>query len=158
VFDHIVQQSRRDAAYIQPHFGQNIGDFEGMSQIRLAGFTHLPLMNHCRKEVGPAQNIQIVAPVVALDLLQYVFKSYHRSDYKPQRARNAAATLPSPSLRALRSYISKLSTGLLSLSLPVKFLELFDIFVGLFKKLSLHFGIGFEFGLLAIKQSAIAVG
>ena len=77
VFDDVVQQTGGDGYFVEFHIGENIGDFEGMHQIRFARGSLLAFMLAGRKEIGAPQQIQISLRVIAGNLLDNVFDSNH---------------------------------------------------------------------------------
>jgi hypothetical protein len=72
-----VQQAGGDADRIELHLGKDVGDFERVHEIRLAGMADLSLVLEGRKHVGPAQQFQVGVRTVAPDFVEQVFEPDH---------------------------------------------------------------------------------
>ena len=57
VFNHVVQQTRRNRDSVEPHVSENVRYLEGMHQIRFARRAFLSAMLACRKQICPPQQI-----------------------------------------------------------------------------------------------------
>jgi hypothetical protein len=78
VFDHIMEQSGRNADGIQFHVRQNAGHFEGMGEIGFARKTHLAVVDLRRKDVGAIHQTQIGIRTVLVNLINNVADPDHR--------------------------------------------------------------------------------
>ena len=79
VLDHVVQQPGGNADRVEFHFGQDVGDFQRVHEVRLAGMADLSLVLQGRKYVGPAQQFEVGVRAVAADFVEQVFEPDHWS-------------------------------------------------------------------------------
>ena len=79
VFDDVVEQADADGDGIHLHFGQDVGDFERMSQIGFTGGAHLSLVFFGGEDVGAANQVEVVAGMVLLDLFENLLEANHVS-------------------------------------------------------------------------------
>ena len=73
-----MQQRRDQSGIIQPHFGQDGGDRNGMGEIRLARMTELALMHRLTISPGPTHKVLITARIVVVDQGDQVINCDHR--------------------------------------------------------------------------------
>ncbi len=67
IFEGIVEETACNTDRVKLHIRQNAGNFQGMSQIRFAGETHLSRMHTGRIYVSPVYDVKINARAVAGD-------------------------------------------------------------------------------------------
>ena len=77
VFDDVVEQPGGHGHHVQPHVGEEIGHFEGVDHIGLAGMAHLSLVLEGGKHVGPAKQLEVGIRVVPPDLLDQILEANH---------------------------------------------------------------------------------
>ena len=77
VFDGVVKQSGGDADRIELEIGEDVGDFERVDEIRLAGFAYLAAMLAGREQVSAAQQIFICAGVVLANFFDDGLEANH---------------------------------------------------------------------------------
>ena len=77
VLDHVVQQAGGNADRVELHVGEDVGDFQRVDQVRLAGMADLSLMLEGRKHVGPPQQFEVGVRAVAADFVEQVFEPDH---------------------------------------------------------------------------------
>ena len=77
VFDHVVQQAGGDADGVELHVGEDVGHFQRVDQVRLAGMADLSLVLEGRKHVGPAQQLQVGVGAVAADFVEQILEANH---------------------------------------------------------------------------------
>ena len=77
VFDDVVEQAGGDGHDVQFHVGQEIGDFERVNQVGLAGMADLPLVFERREDVRPPQQLEVGLGAVAPHFLQQRLESNH---------------------------------------------------------------------------------
>ena len=75
VFDGVVQQAGGDGGRVQLHLGQNFRNFKGMNDVRLAGGAHLPGMVLDAKFPGFANEADVFAGAVGLNLAEQGFEA-----------------------------------------------------------------------------------
>ena len=80
VFDHVMQQAGGNRNRVQPHVGENVGDFQRMHQVRFARGALLALVFARRKKIGAPQQIQIGLRMIAPDFLADFFDSNHKKN------------------------------------------------------------------------------
>ena len=89
VFDRVVQQAGGDGDRVHAHIRENVGDFEGMDQIGLAGRAMLAGVVLLRKLIGALDEIEIVVGTVLAQLPHQLAESRYREhagrDLVPQR-------------------------------------------------------------------------
>ena len=86
VFDDIVEQTRRDGDFVEPHVGQDVGDFERVHEVGLARGARLPLVLARGEEVGAAQHIKVGLRVVAADFSDDVLDANHKTEIRSQES------------------------------------------------------------------------
>ena len=111
VFDNVVQQSDADRDGIHLHFGQDVGDFQRMGQVGLAGGADLSLVFFGGKDVSAANQVEVVPRMVLFDLRENVLKANHgvpiigliekRPQEHRKRPRNCVEALLKDSSQAL---------------------------------------------------------
>jgi hypothetical protein len=69
VLHDVVEEADADAGHVQPQLRQNVGHLEGMSQVGLAGLTHLPLVFPGGENVGLAKQFDVGVGMVSLNRL-----------------------------------------------------------------------------------------
>ncbi len=74
VFDHVMEQSGHDAGQIETEIRQDMGNLQGMSEVRLARRPNLPAMLHSGEDVRPPEELHVRVGHVLLDLFLNVFK------------------------------------------------------------------------------------
>ena len=72
VFDRIVEQARDDGRNVESERGHDLGDREGMLQVRLSGLPHLALVRLGGEVVSTADHVHLRAGIIALDVLDEV--------------------------------------------------------------------------------------
>ena len=77
VLDDVVEQAGRHRHGVQSHVGQQVGHFERMDEVRLAGMPHLPLVLPGGEHVRPAEQFQVGVGAVAADLVDQVLEPNH---------------------------------------------------------------------------------
>ena len=81
-----MQQADGDGGLVEPHVGQDVGDVEGMDQVRLARAAHLPAMLARGEDVGLLKQFLVEVRLVGLDLVEDVFEADHGSgEYNGER-------------------------------------------------------------------------
>jgi hypothetical protein len=89
VLDHVVQEAGDDGSGVEAKVGEEIGHLEGMDQVGLPRLAHLAAMGERRKDVGPAQQLDVAIGHVGLCLRDQIFESDHR--YRWCRMRGASS-------------------------------------------------------------------
>ncbi len=69
VFHRIVEEAPHDARDIQLQLGNDVGDGQGMNEVRLSRKALLPGVDSRREIVGPADQVEVGRGVIGLDLL-----------------------------------------------------------------------------------------
>ena len=77
VFDDVVQQPGRDAHRVEFHVRENVGNFERMNEIWLAGMADLSLVLQGREHVGLAEQFEVGVRAVATDFVEQVLETDH---------------------------------------------------------------------------------
>src|SRR5262249_53815913 len=77
VLDDVVEEARGDRDHVQLHVGKEVGDGQGMDQVRFAGVTDLAPVFECRKDVGAPQQLDVGVRTVGPDFFQQIFESNH---------------------------------------------------------------------------------
>ena len=77
VFEHVVKQTDGDRGLVEPHLREDVGDVEGMDEVRLAGAAHLAAMLACREDEGLVEQLLIEVGLVAFDFVEDVFEADH---------------------------------------------------------------------------------
>ncbi len=75
IFDRIVEQAGGDGGRVQLHLRQNFSDFKGMDDVGLAGGAHLPFVMLDAEFPGFADQFNVFAGAVGLNLAEKRFKS-----------------------------------------------------------------------------------
>ena len=63
---------------VEPHVGQNVGDFERVHEVRLARGARLPLVVQRGEKVGPPQHVQVGLRVVLPNFFDYLLDANHK--------------------------------------------------------------------------------
>ena len=79
ILDDVVEEAGGDRHDIQLHVGEEVGDLEGMHQIRLAGMADLPLVLERREDIGPPQQLEVRVRAVGPNFLEQRLESNHES-------------------------------------------------------------------------------
>ncbi len=77
VFDDVVQEAGGDGHDVQTLVGQQIGDFQGMHQIRLPRSTDLSLVLVGRKYIGPPEQFGVRIRIGGPDFVDKIFEPNH---------------------------------------------------------------------------------
>ena len=77
VFDDVVQQAGGDADRVELHVREDVGNFERMDEIRLAGMADLSLVLQGREHVGLAEQLEVGVRAVAADFVEQVLETDH---------------------------------------------------------------------------------
>src|SRR5438128_7811696 len=77
VFDGVVQQPRGNADGIEFEFGEDVGDFERVDEIRFARLANLAAMLAGREQVSPAQQFLIRAGMVLANFIDDGLEANH---------------------------------------------------------------------------------
>jgi hypothetical protein len=77
VLDDVVEQAGRDGHDVEPHVGQQIGHFERMDQVGLAGSADLSLVLVGRKHIGLPEQFGVGLRVGGAHLFEEVFEPDH---------------------------------------------------------------------------------
>ena len=78
VLDHVVEQAGGDGHHVQPHVGQDVGHFERVDQVGLAGVADLALVLQGREDVGPPEQLEVGVGAIGADLVDEVLEPNHR--------------------------------------------------------------------------------
>ena len=89
-----MQERGRDGGIIQPLFGQDGGDRDGMGEIGLARMAFLPLMHPLRIRVGAPQERLIGFGIVVSDERDQVVGVYHALPNLSARSLTCGPVLP----------------------------------------------------------------
>ncbi len=100
VFDGVVQQGCHNRRIVQPLFGQDGGDGDGMGEIRLTRLAQLPVVHLLAIGIGPADQIVIRARVVVADEGDQVFDVDHPRPILPGTWAGLSSGPALPSARA----------------------------------------------------------
>ncbi len=79
VFNDVVEETDADRDRIHLHLRQQVRDFERMRQVGFTRRTHLSLVFLRGEDVGTANQIEIVAGMVLLDLIENLLQTNHVS-------------------------------------------------------------------------------
>jgi hypothetical protein len=77
VLDDVVEQPGRHRHDVQLHVREQVGDLEGMDQVRLTRMADLPLVLVGRKDVGPPQQLDVCVGCVGTHFFDEVFEPDH---------------------------------------------------------------------------------
>ena len=77
VLDHVVQEAGGDADDVELHVGEDVGDFERMDEVRLAGMADLSLVLEGREHIGPPEQLEVGVRTVGPDLVEQVLEANH---------------------------------------------------------------------------------
>ena len=86
VLDHVVQQARRHGDFVEPHVGEDVGDFERVDEVRLSGGARLTLVRAGREEVRAPQHVKVGLRVVAGHFFDNLFDANHKGAVSSQRS------------------------------------------------------------------------
>ncbi len=78
VLDHVMQEPGGDRDLVEPHVGEDVGDFERVYEVGLARGARLPLVVQRGEKVGPPQHVQIGLRVVLPDFFDYLLNANHK--------------------------------------------------------------------------------
>ena len=78
VFDDVVEEAGGHADDVELHPGEDVGDFERVDQVGLAGMADLSLVLAGREDVGPPQQLQVGVGVVVPDPVEQILEANHR--------------------------------------------------------------------------------
>src|SRR5215207_8524305 len=84
VLDHVVQEPRGDRDLVEAHVGEDVGDFQGVHEVGLAGGARLPLVVQRGEEVGPPEHLQVGLRVVLPDFLDDLLDANHKEAVSPE--------------------------------------------------------------------------
>ena len=79
IFDDVVEQAGGDGDGVQFHVREEVGDGEGMDEIRLAGVAHLAPVLEGGEHVRTPEQLDVGVRAVSADLFQEIFESNHEN-------------------------------------------------------------------------------
>jgi hypothetical protein len=77
VLDDVVEQPGGNRDRVELHVGEEVGDRQRVNQIGLTRMAHLAAVLERRKDVGPAQELDVGIGAVRPDLFDQVFEANH---------------------------------------------------------------------------------
>ena len=75
IFNRVVQQAGGNGGRVHAHIGQDLGHFERMNDVRLAGGPHLAFVVVDAELPGLADQLDVFAGAIGVDLLQECFNA-----------------------------------------------------------------------------------
>ena len=79
VLDHVVEQAGGNRDGVELHVGEEIGDGQGVDQVRLTGVAHLSPVLEGRKDVGAPQQLDVGFRSIGADLFEEILEANHRN-------------------------------------------------------------------------------
>ena len=77
VFDDVVEQAGGDGHDVELHVGEEVGNRQGMDQIRLSRVADLSPVLEGREDVGPPEQLDVGVRAVGPDLFEQIFEANH---------------------------------------------------------------------------------
>ena len=104
-----MQKADADGYRIHLHFRQDVRDFQRMGEIGLARGAHLSLMFFGGKDVGAADQVEIIPRMVLFDLRKDVLEANHGvpiiGPIKKQAGRKSESRSGLYDLKAFRAFV-----------------------------------------------------